>query len=32
MVRDKETWKSDKKDARKMMRDARESLNKRLND
>ena len=32
MVRDKDTWQSDKKDARKMMRDARESLNKRLND
>jgi len=32
MVKDKETWQSDKKDARKMMRDARESLNKRLND
>ena len=32
MVRDKETWQSDKKEARKMMRDARESLNKRLND
>ena len=32
MVRDKDTWQSDKKDARKMMREARESLNKRLND
>lgn len=31
-VRDKETWKTDKKEARKLMKDARESLNKRLND
>ncbi len=32
MVKDKETWKSDKKEARQLMKDARESLNKRLND
>ncbi len=31
-VRDKETWQTDKKVARKLMKDARESLNKRLND
>ena len=31
-VRDKETWHTDKKIARKLMKEARESLNKRLND
>lgn len=31
-VKDKETWKADKKEARQLMKDARESLNKRLND
>lgn len=31
-VRYKETWHTDKKEARKLMKDARESLNKRLND
>jgi len=31
MVKDKETWKADKKEARQIMKDARESLNKRLN-
>lgn len=31
-VRDKETWQADKKVARKLMRDARESLNDRKND
>lgn len=31
-VKDKNTWHSDKKVARKLMNDARESLNKRLND
>lgn len=31
-VKDKYTWHSDKKVARKLMNDARESLNKRLND
>ena len=31
-VRDKETWQTDKKIARKLMKEARESLNKRLND
>jgi hypothetical protein len=31
-VRDKETWHADKKVARKLMRDARESLNRRKND
>jgi hypothetical protein len=31
-VRDKETWHTDKKVARKLMKEARESLNKRLND
>ena len=31
-VRHKETWKTDKKEARKLMKDARESLNKRMND
>lgn len=31
-VRDKENWQTDKKVARKLMKDARESLNKRLND
>lgn len=31
-VRDKETWQADKKVARKLMRDARESLNNRKND
>lgn len=31
-VRDKETWHADKKVARKLMKEARESLNKRLND
>ena len=32
MVKNKETWKADKKEARQIMKDARESLNKRLND
>lgn len=32
MVKNRETWKADKKEARKIMKDARESLNKRLND
>ena len=32
MVKDKETWHTDKKEARQLMKDARESLNKRLND
>ena len=31
-VKDKKTWHTDKKVARKLMKDARESLNKRLND
>ena len=31
-VRHKETWKTDKKEARKLMNEARESLNKRMND
>ena len=31
-VKDKETWHTDKKVARKLMKEARESLNKRLND
>lgn len=31
-VKDKETWHKDKKEARQLMKDARESLNKRLND
>lgn len=31
-VKDKETWKADKKEARQLMKEARESLNKRLND
>ncbi len=31
-VKDKETWKADKKEARQIMKEARESLNKRLND
>ena len=31
MVKNKETWKADKKEARQIMKDARESLNKRLN-
>ena len=31
-VRHKETWKTDKKEARKLMKEARESLNKRMND
>lgn len=31
-VRDKETWHTDKKIARKLMKEARESLNKRLDD
>ncbi len=32
MVKDKQTWSVDKKEARKLMKDARKSLNKRLND
>lgn len=31
-IRDKNTWHTDKKIARKLMKEARESLNKRLND
>jgi trehalose/maltose hydrolase-like predicted phosphorylase len=31
-VKDKESWHTDKKVARKLMKEARESLNKRLND
>jgi len=31
-IRDKKTWHTDKKVARKLMKEARESLNKRLND
>jgi len=31
-VKDKKTWHTDKKIARKLMKEARESLNKRLND
>ena len=32
MVKDKESWHTDKKVARKIFKDTRESLNKRLND
>jgi hypothetical protein len=31
-IRDKKTWHTDKKVARKLMKEARESLNKRIND